>query len=113
MREEEKGESSPKDWTMLGPSASVGGTLPPLFLLHETVYLYLAFLLPEVSSGHHLPTAGGCAGAGRGGEGWRCVNSCFEGMEISGGRCLRPAGNVRLHLRAQDALGPLHHSTAQ
>lgn len=45
------------------------------------------------------------AGAGRGGEGWRCVNSWFEGMEVSGGCCLRPAGSTRLHLRAQDALG--------
>lgn len=46
-------------------------------------------------------------------EGWRCGNSWFEGMEVSGGCCLRPAGSVRLHLRSQCALWSLHHSTAQ
>lgn len=53
------------------------------------------------------------AEAGRGGkDGWSCVNSWFEGTEVSG--CfLRPAGSVRLHLRAQDASWPLQHSTAQ
>lgn len=80
--------------TMPGPSAALGGTLTPLFLLCETISLYWAFFLLEVSSGHHLPTAGGWGWERRGGKagdvltlglkGWRFLDAVWGQLGVWG-----------------------------
>lgn len=91
-REKEKAESSPREQTMPGPSASLGGTHTPLLLLPETVYLYWDIFLLKASSGHHLPTAGAWGwergrgaqdGLSPGLKGWRFLSEASWECEAS------------------------------